>query len=162
MQEHVEELDIYMLFFDIAGYGDSDANPKRSLKSDATDVEELTDMLQLGDKFYVVGCSMGGYLAWRIAAIAACTPPSLFRLARVALAMPVVNYWWPLPANVSRTAYGKLHVQDHRTFWITHHAPSLLHAWLTQKSLSASNVWAKNTVACARAAVAAVASQCAP
>ena len=71
MQELVEELGIYMLFFDRAGYGDSDANPKRSLKSDATDVEELADALQLGDKFYVVGCSMGGYPAWRIAAIAA-------------------------------------------------------------------------------------------
>ena len=64
MQELVEELGIYMLFFDRAGYGDSDANPKRSLKSDATDVEELADALQLGDKFYVVGCSMGGYPAW--------------------------------------------------------------------------------------------------
>ena len=71
MQELVEELGIYMLFFDRAGYGDRDADPKRSLKSDATDVEELADALQLGDKFYVVGCSMGGYPAWRIAAIAA-------------------------------------------------------------------------------------------
>jgi hypothetical protein len=44
MQELVEELGIYMLFFDRAGYGDSDANPK-----------------QLAD---VVGCSMGGYPAW--------------------------------------------------------------------------------------------------
>ena len=63
-QELVEELGIYMLFFDRAGYGDSDANPKRCLKSDATDVEELADALQLGDKFYVLGCSMGGYIAW--------------------------------------------------------------------------------------------------
>ena len=63
-QELVEELGIYMLFFDRAGYGDSDANPKRCLKSDSTDVEELADALQLGDKFYVLGCSMGGYIAW--------------------------------------------------------------------------------------------------
>ena len=71
MHELAEELGIYLLFFDRAGYGDSDANPKRSLESDAMDVEELADALQLGDKFYVVGCSMGGYPAWRIAAIAA-------------------------------------------------------------------------------------------
>lgn len=64
MQELVEQLGIYMLFFDRAGYGDSDANPKRCLKSDATDVEELADALQLGDRFYVVGCSVGGYPAW--------------------------------------------------------------------------------------------------
>lgn len=56
------------------------------------------------------------------------------RLAGVALAAPAVNYWWPLlPANVSRTAYAKLDVRDRRTFWIAHHAPSLLHAWLAQK-----------------------------
>lgn len=64
MQELVVQLGIYMLFFDRAGYGDSDANPKRCLKSDATDVEELADALQLGDRFYVVGCSVGGYPAW--------------------------------------------------------------------------------------------------
>lgn len=63
-QELVEELGIYLLFFDRAGYGDSDANPGRVLKNDAMDVEELADALQLGDKFYVVGCSMGGYTAW--------------------------------------------------------------------------------------------------
>ncbi|CAD6336828.1 unnamed protein product [Miscanthus lutarioriparius] len=96
MQELVEELGIYMLFFDRAGYGDSDANLKRSFKSDAMDIEELADALQFGDKFYVVGCSMGGYPAWRIAAIAACTSPSPFRLAGVALATPAVNYWWSL------------------------------------------------------------------
>ena len=84
------------------------------------------------------------------------------RLAGVALAAPAVNYWWPLPANVSRTAYGKLHVRDRRTFWIAHHAPSLLHAWLAQKSLSASSMWAENTAACARAAAAGAASRCAP
>jgi pimeloyl-ACP methyl ester carboxylesterase len=63
-QELVEELGIYLLFFDRAGYGESDANPARGLKSDATDIEELADALHLGDKFYVVGTSMGGYTAW--------------------------------------------------------------------------------------------------
>ncbi|PWZ30508.1 hypothetical protein Zm00014a_039087 [Zea mays] len=126
-QELVEQLGIYMLFFDRAGYGDSDANPKRCLKSDATDVEELADALQLGDRFYVVGCSVGGYPAW------SCLKYIPNRLAGVALAAPAVNYWWPLPANVSRAAYGRLHARDRRTFWIAHHAPALLHAWLAQK-----------------------------
>jgi pimeloyl-ACP methyl ester carboxylesterase len=63
-QELAEELGIYLLYFDRAGYGDSDANQARGLKSDATDVEELADALQLGDKFYVVGLSLGGYTAW--------------------------------------------------------------------------------------------------
>jgi pimeloyl-ACP methyl ester carboxylesterase len=63
MQELVEELGIYMLFFGRAGYGDNDAHgPPEAWPQErhATDVEELTDALQLGDRFYVVGCSMGG------------------------------------------------------------------------------------------------------
>ncbi|XP_062226705.1 uncharacterized protein LOC133924946 isoform X2 [Phragmites australis] len=126
-KEIAEELGIYLLYFDRAGYGDSDANPKRRLKSDATDVEELADALHFGDKFYVVGISMGGYTAW------SCLNYIPRRLAGVALVVPAVNYWWPLPVNVSRTAYGKLDVRDRRTFWIAHHMPSLFYAWLTQK-----------------------------
>lgn len=112
-QELVEELRVHMLFFDRAGYGDSDANPKRCLKSDATDVEELAD------KFYVVGCSMGGYIAW------SCLHYIPYRLAGASLVVPAVNYWWPLPDDVRRSAYGKLDARDRRTFWIAHHAPSL-------------------------------------
>ncbi|KAJ1286308.1 hypothetical protein BS78_03G343700 [Paspalum vaginatum] len=118
---------MYMLFFDRAGYGESDANPKRSLKSDATDVEELADALRLGDRFYVVGVSMGAYPAWGLLNYIP------HRLAGAALVVPAVNYWWPLPADVSRSAYGKLDVRDRRTFWIAHHAPSLFYAWITQR-----------------------------
>jgi hypothetical protein len=56
-----------------------------------------------------------------------------FRLAGVALVVPMVNYWWPLPANVSRSAFEKLDVRDRRAFWIVHHMPSLFYAWITQK-----------------------------
>ena len=60
-QEFIEELKIYFLFFDRAGYGDSDPNPSRSVKSEAYDVQELADKLQIGSKFYVIGISMGAY-----------------------------------------------------------------------------------------------------
>ncbi|KAF2953412.1 hypothetical protein DAI22_01g407000 [Oryza sativa Japonica Group] len=126
-QELAEELGIYLLYFDRAGYGDSDANPKRGLKSDATDVEELADKLQLGEKFYVVGTSMGGYVAW------SCLNYIPYRLAGVALVVPAVNYWWPMPASVSASAYRKLDVGDRRTFWIAHHMPWLFYAWFNQK-----------------------------
>ncbi|XP_006645052.1 uncharacterized protein LOC102722165 isoform X2 [Oryza brachyantha] len=126
-QELAEELGIYLLYFDRAGYGDSDANPKRGLKSDATDVEELADKLQLGDKFYVVGTSMGGYVVW------SCLHYIPHRLAGAALVVPAVNYWWPMPAAVSASAYSKLDVGDRRTFWIAHRMPWLFYAWLKQK-----------------------------
>uniref|UniRef100_A0A0A9D3C4 AB hydrolase-1 domain-containing protein n=1 Tax=Arundo donax TaxID=35708 RepID=A0A0A9D3C4_ARUDO len=63
-QELVEELGIYLLAFDRAGYGESDPNPRRDVKSEALDIEELADQLELGQKFYVLGVSMGGYSIW--------------------------------------------------------------------------------------------------
>lgn len=63
-QELVEELKLYFLLFDRAGYGESDPYPKRSVKSEAYDIQELADALQLGSKFYVIGISMGGYPAY--------------------------------------------------------------------------------------------------
>ncbi|KAL5130485.1 hypothetical protein HKD37_12G033541 [Glycine soja] len=47
-KELIDELGIYILQYDRAGYGESDPNPKRSLKSEALDIEELADLLQIG------------------------------------------------------------------------------------------------------------------
>lgn len=60
----LEELGIYVLSFDRAGYGESDPNPKRSEKSTALDIEELADQLELGSRFHVIGYSMGGEIVW--------------------------------------------------------------------------------------------------
>lgn len=57
-------MEIYLLIYDRAGYGESDPNPKRSVKSEASDIEELADQLQLGSKYYVIGVSLGCYPAW--------------------------------------------------------------------------------------------------
>nr|XP_028948885.1 uncharacterized protein LOC103433287 [Malus domestica] len=58
--ETVKDLGIYVVTFDRPGYGESDPNPKRTVKSMATDIEELADQLGLGHRFYVIGFSMGG------------------------------------------------------------------------------------------------------
>ncbi|KAJ0810882.1 putative alpha/beta hydrolase-1 [Helianthus annuus] len=60
----IEDLGIYIVSFDRPGYGESDPDPKRTLKSLALDTEELADQLKLGSKFYVVGFSMGGQVIW--------------------------------------------------------------------------------------------------
>ena len=65
-QEIVEELGLYIVSFDRPGYGESDPNPKRTVKSMALDIEELADQLGLGSKFYVVGYSMGGQVLWSV------------------------------------------------------------------------------------------------
>ena len=60
----MDELGVYFLSFDRAGYGESDPNPKRDVKSEAMDIQELTDQLEIGPKFYIIGFSMGGYPTW--------------------------------------------------------------------------------------------------
>ncbi|ONK71267.1 uncharacterized protein A4U43_C04F6680, partial [Asparagus officinalis] len=62
--ELMDEFGIYMVSFDRAGYGESDPDPNRSVKSNAQDVDELADQLNLGPKFFVIGFSFGGELAW--------------------------------------------------------------------------------------------------
>ncbi|GAV66631.1 Abhydrolase_6 domain-containing protein [Cephalotus follicularis] len=126
-QELMEELRICMFFFDRAGYGESDPYP-RSVKSEAFDVQELADQLQIGSKFYVIGVSMGAYPLY------ACLKYIPHRLSGASLVVPFVNYWWPcLPANLAKQAFNKLLMQDQWTFRVAHYTPWLLHWWMTQK-----------------------------
>lgn len=60
----MEELGVYIVSFDRPGYGESDPDPKRTVKSLALDIEELADQLGLGPKFYITGFSMGGQVVW--------------------------------------------------------------------------------------------------
>ncbi|KAM0980563.1 hypothetical protein COP2_014109 [Malus domestica] len=86
--ETVKDLGIYVVTFDRPGYGESDPNPKRTVKSMATDIEELADQLGLGHRFYVIGFSMGGQVIW------SCLKFIPHRIAGAALLVPVVYYWW--------------------------------------------------------------------
>ncbi|KAI3696684.1 hypothetical protein L6452_29164 [Arctium lappa] len=124
----IEDLGIYIVSFDRPGYGESDPDPNRTLKSSALDIEELADQLGLGSKFYVVGFSMGGQVIWT------CLKYIPHRLAGATLIAPVVNYWWPrLPANLSKEAFSKQFVQDQWTLRVAHYLPWLTYWWNTQK-----------------------------
>lgn len=125
-EELIDELGIYILLFDRAGYGESDPNPKRSLKSEAIDIQELADQLSIGSKFYVIGVSMGSYPTW------GCLKYIPERLAGVSFVVPIVNYRWPsLPERLIMCDYRRILVQ--LSYWFAKHAPWLLHWWVTQK-----------------------------
>ncbi|ONK77577.1 uncharacterized protein A4U43_C02F8050 [Asparagus officinalis] len=127
-QDLVEKLQIYFLSYDRPGYGESDPNPRRTIKTDAMDIEELADQLKIGSKFYVFGPSLGGCLLWGFLKYIP------HRLEGAALIGPPINLWWPsLPANLSREAYRKKLVEDQRVLWIAHNAPSFLYWWMTQQ-----------------------------
>ncbi|KAL3530400.1 hypothetical protein ACH5RR_009722 [Cinchona calisaya] len=136
-QELMDELGIYLLLFDRAGYGDSDPNPKRSVKSEASDIEELADQLQLGSKFYVMGVSLGCYPVW------SCLKRLPNRLAGAALIVPMINYKWrSLPKDLVKDDYRKNLCRW--IIWLLRHTPGLLHWWLTQKVFPSSNMLDKN------------------
>ncbi|XP_057986917.1 uncharacterized protein LOC110659948 isoform X2 [Hevea brasiliensis] len=136
-QELIEELGMYFLLFDRAGYGESDPNPKRTVKSEALDIEELADQLQIGSKFYVIGVSMGSYPIW------SCLKYIPHRLAGASLIVPVVNYRWPsLPQNLIREDYRRKLVQW--ALWFSKYAPGLLHWWVTQQWIPSTSVLERN------------------
>ncbi|KAH9317153.1 hypothetical protein KI387_018922, partial [Taxus chinensis] len=126
-KEVQEELGAYIVTFDRAGYGESDPDPKRSLRSAATDIEQLADKLDLGPKFYVMGISIGGFSMW------GCLKYIPHRLAGAALLAPSINYWWPgFPANLSNEAYYQQALQDQWALRIPHYTPWLTYWWMTQ------------------------------
>ncbi|XP_057484280.1 uncharacterized protein LOC130770734 [Actinidia eriantha] len=138
-QELIEELQIYFLFFDRAGYGESDPNPKRSVKSEAFDIQELADKLHIGSRFYVIGLSIGAYAVW------SCLKYIPHRLSGASLVVPLVNYWWPcVPADLSKAAFKTLAGQDQWTFRVAHYAPWLFQWWMTQKWFPSLSIMAGN------------------
>lgn len=54
MQDFMDELGVYVLTFDRTGYGESDPKPKRPVKIEAFDIQELANQLNLGHKFDVI------------------------------------------------------------------------------------------------------------
>lgn len=131
----MEELGVYMVSFDRAGYGESDPNPKRSVQSTALDIEGLADALELGPKFYLIGNSIGGHAAWSAIKYIP------HRLEGVILTAPVINYRWPsFPRKLAREAYRQQELGDQWSLRISYYAPSILHWWLEQSWLPTSSV----------------------
>ncbi|KAJ3675099.1 hypothetical protein LUZ60_004141 [Juncus effusus] len=134
-KEVLEELSIYLIGFDRPGYGESDPNPKKTVKSIATDIEEMADNLQLGPKFYVIGFSMGGEAVWSV------LKHIPHRLAGAALLGPVANFWWSgFPTNIIKESWDVQLPQDKWAVWIAHHFPRLVYWWNTQKYFPKSSV----------------------
>ncbi|KAM7263396.1 hypothetical protein ACFE04_001079 [Oxalis oulophora] len=134
-QEVTEKLGVFLVSFDKPGIGESDPDPKRTMKSLALDIEELGDQLGLGSEFYVIGYSMGGQAVW------ACLKYIPHRLAGAVLLAPVVNYWWSgFPTNLANEAYKQHLTQDQWAIRIVHYAPWLTYWWNTQKLFPALSV----------------------
>ncbi|XP_065868045.1 uncharacterized protein [Euphorbia lathyris] len=140
-QEVMEELGVYILSFDRAGYGESDPNPKRTVKSEAFDIQELADQLQLGPKFHVIGVSIGTYSIW------ACLKYIPHRLAGATLMVPVINFWWPsFPPKLVNEVFKKQLKRDQVKLTIAHRFPTLIYWWMTQKMFPYSSIMQRHPI----------------
>ncbi|XP_039031091.1 uncharacterized protein LOC120165702 [Hibiscus syriacus] len=138
--ELVKRFGIYIVSFDRPVYGESDPNPKRTVKSMALDIEELADQLRLGSKFYVIGISMGGQ------AILSCLKYIPHKLVGATLIAPAVNYWWSgLPTNLSNQGFQQQLPQDQWVLRLAHYAPWLTYWWNTQKRFPGFSVLTNST-----------------
>ncbi|XP_038894586.1 uncharacterized protein LOC120083104 [Benincasa hispida] len=127
-QELMEELNACIILYDRAGYGDSDPYPSRTAKSEAFDIQELADKLELGTKFYVIGCSLGAYPIW------SCLKYIPHRLIGASLVVPFVNYWWhATPSALLTKSFKQLPKSFQLAFGIAHYTPWLYFWWTKQK-----------------------------
>ncbi|CAN7003271.1 unnamed protein product [Brassica rapa subsp. trilocularis] len=134
-KEMIDEFEIYFLLFDRAGYGESDAHPSRTIKTDTYDIEELADKLQIGPKFHVLGMSLGAYPVY------GCLKYIPHRYVYPTFVAPLLNFWWSrMPQNLLSAALKKLPIENQWTFRVAHYLPWLLYWWLTQKWFSPFNL----------------------
>ncbi|GAQ88793.1 hypothetical protein KFL_004600040 [Klebsormidium nitens] len=87
--ETLADYGVRMVAIDRPGYGQSDARPGRTFRSEAHDLARVADALQFPEKFWVLGYSMGGAFAWGAIRYI----PE--RLAGATLWAPVGSLHWP-------------------------------------------------------------------
>lgn len=63
-QSLLEEFGVRLVAYDLPGFGESDPHPHRNFTSSALDMIHIADTLGLGEKFWVLGYSVGGIHAW--------------------------------------------------------------------------------------------------
>lgn len=79
---------VRLVSIDRPGYGRSDPCPSMTMESFCQDVEEVAEMLEMGDKFWLLGYSAGGAFCW---AAARFIP---HRIRGIAMWAPMGSFYW--------------------------------------------------------------------
>jgi len=95
----LKEIGVRLVSVDRPGYGGSDFNPKQTFETAAKDVAQVADILELGQKIWLLGYSCGGAYCW---AAARYIPE---RIAGIAMWAPVGNYHWKVCVRMCRRAW---------------------------------------------------------
>jgi pimeloyl-ACP methyl ester carboxylesterase len=133
-EQLMKELKIYVVGFDRAGYGQSTPYPGRTLKTDAYDVQDLADALELGSTFYVAATSMGGAIGYSLMKYLP------HRLEGIAMFAPATSFFWPgLPKDVATAAFYTQAIGDRMVLRVGHYAPWLLYWYFNQELFPTSS-----------------------
>lgn len=87
-EDLLEEMGLRLVSIDRPGYGLSSSHPQQTFETAAKDVANIADILELGEKIWLLGYSCGGAFCWGTAHHI----PE--RIAGIAMWAPAGNYWW--------------------------------------------------------------------
>jgi pimeloyl-ACP methyl ester carboxylesterase len=87
-EDLLKEMGVRLIAIDRPGYGLSTPNPNQTFKTAAADIANIADILEMGEKIYILGYSCGGAYTWGAARYI----PE--RIAGIAMWAPVGSYWW--------------------------------------------------------------------
>lgn len=127
----LKELRVRLVSYDRPGYGQSEPFPERSFQSEADDISQLSEKLNMGDSFYVIGISMGAYPAW------SCLRYIPKKLNSVGLVSPVQNFFAKsMITDETTDAWMHFVNPDRFSILVARHFPWLLHFWMKQEFIS--------------------------
>ena len=106
-EDLLKEMGVRLIAIDRPGYGLSTPNPLQTFKSAAADISNIADILEMGEKIYILGYSTGGAYTW---AAARYIPE---RIAGIAFWAPVGNYWWKVCYSHGYTCNQLLYMKPH-------------------------------------------------
>ncbi|KZV35141.1 hypothetical protein F511_06847 [Dorcoceras hygrometricum] len=127
----LQEFGIRLVSYDLPGFGESDPHPHRNLESSALDMFHLSFAVNVTDKFWVVGYSIGSMHAW---AALRYIPD---RIAGAIMVSPMINPYEPrLTKEETRKIWGKWTTKKKMLYHLARKFPRLLPYFYRRSFLS--------------------------
>lgn len=129
----MQEFGVRLITYDLPGFGKSDPHPNRNLKSSADDMLQLSYIMGVTDKFWVLGYSSGSMHAW---AALKYIPD---RLAGVFMVSPMISPYDPgMTKEERRRTWNNWSLRRKFMYFLGRRFPKFLPYFYRKSSLSAN------------------------